>query len=171
MKSRVALCFLSSWPSLAPVNTHAPLTTPLPQTLNDQASVGEQGEGGLDSCGSVEAVCSELEWELIGLGTGGGAPHPDMPGLYRSHCLSSRPASPLEAFIQSQADKEVETCFLVFCDDEGCLTRKEVIRTLLDSVLAQSQRGNLLLQLALGDRKVLRPRERPSIRTFISRCS
>ena len=75
--------------------------------LNDQASVGEEGEGGLDSGGSaVEAVCSELEWELIGLGTGGGAPHPDMPGLYRSHCLPSRPASPLEAFVQSQAEKE-----------------------------------------------------------------
>ncbi|CAN0428806.1 unnamed protein product, partial [Ectocarpus sp. 8 AP-2014] len=40
------------------------------------ARVGE-GEAGLDSGGPAEALCSELEWELIGLGTGGGAPHPD----------------------------------------------------------------------------------------------
>eukprot|EP00752_Nemacystus_decipiens_P007052 g6322.t2 len=71
------------------------------------ASIGEgEGEGGLDSGGSIEAVCSDLEWELIGLGTGGGAPHPDMPGLYRPHPLPSRPATPLEAFIQTQAETE-----------------------------------------------------------------
>lgn len=61
----------------------------------------------MDSGGPAEALCSELEWELIGLGTGGGAPHPDMPGLYRPHPLPSRPATPLEAFIQTQAEKEV----------------------------------------------------------------
>ncbi|CAM9832720.1 unnamed protein product, partial [Hapterophycus canaliculatus] len=65
------------------------------------APVG-QGGGELDSGGSAEILCSELEWELIGLGTGGGAPHPDMPGLYRPHLLPSRPATPLEAFIQAQ---------------------------------------------------------------------
>ncbi|CAM9539794.1 unnamed protein product [Ectocarpus sp. 12 AP-2014] len=72
------------------------------------ARVGE-GEGGLDSGGPAEALCSELEWELIGLGTGGGAPHPDMPGLYRPHPLPSRPATPLEAFIQTQAEKEASS--------------------------------------------------------------
>lgn len=72
-----------------------------------QAPVG-QGEGELDSGGPEEVLCTELEWELIGLGTGGGAPHPDMPGLYRPHFLSSRPATPLEAFIQTQsAEKDV----------------------------------------------------------------
>lgn len=67
---------------------------------------GEE-ECGLDSSGSTAAVCNDLEWELIGLGTGGGAPHPDMPGLYRPHSLPSRPATPLEAFIQSHSEKEV----------------------------------------------------------------
>lgn len=64
---------------------------------------------GLDDTGPTESFCSELEWELIGLGTGAGAPHPDMPGLYRSHPLPSRPPTPLESFIQMQAfEKEVE---------------------------------------------------------------
>ncbi|CAM9254394.1 unnamed protein product [Scytosiphon promiscuus] len=65
------------------------------------AAVGH-GEGELDAAGPGEVLCTELEWELIGLGTGGGAPHPDMPGLYRPHFLPSRPATPLDAFIQTQ---------------------------------------------------------------------
>lgn len=76
--------------------------------LNNKAFIGGgEDEGGLDSAGSPEPVCSELEWELIRLGTGGGAPHPDMPGLYRPHLLPSRPSTPLEAFIQCQVEKEV----------------------------------------------------------------
>lgn len=59
------------------------------------------GDGGLDADGHVEPLCSDLEWELIGLGTGGGVPHPDMPGLYRAHTLSSRPATPIGAFMLS----------------------------------------------------------------------
>lgn len=65
------------------------------------------GEAGLDSGGPIEPLCSELEWELIELGTGGGAPHPDMPGLYRAHPLPSRPATPMETFAPSQSEREV----------------------------------------------------------------
>lgn len=58
-------------------------------------------DGGLDTDGPTEPLCSDLEWELVGLGTGGGAPHPDMPGLYRCHSLPSRPATPIEAFVRT----------------------------------------------------------------------
>ncbi len=49
---------------------------------------------------------------------------------------------------------------LLLCVNKCFLTRNEVIRTYLDSVLSRSRRGNPRLQLAFGDRKVLRPRER-----------
>ena len=72
-----------------------------------QSAVGEEE---LDSDGPSEPLCSELEWELISLGTRGGTSHSDMPGLYRVHSLPSRPGVPTKGIILSNhLDKEVRS--------------------------------------------------------------
>ncbi|CAN0079058.1 unnamed protein product, partial [Sphacelaria rigidula] len=66
-------------------------------------------DGSLDKTSPVEPLCSELEWELIGLGTGSSvAPHPDMPGLYQPQPLSSRPPTPLESLLPASTSAREE---------------------------------------------------------------